>query len=123
MSTTFRATFTVVSLWLDGVKILHFAEHTLTRSDVGEQVVVGVNASSCCLNTRIAREALDATTLLVRHHGDNDARLTGARGAARAVEEGLWLCRWIRMDDERDIIDVNSTSGDVGRDERVSDSS
>jgi hypothetical protein len=103
-----------VTLRLDGVEVLHLAEHTLAWCDVGQQVVVGIDASGGCFDAGVTCEALHATTLLVGHHGDDDTRFSGTGGASRSVQEGLGFCRRIGMNDKCDVVDVNAACRDVG---------
>lgn len=83
--------------------------------------MVSIDTCRGRFDSGIASETLHATALLVGHHRDDDARFAGSRSATRAVEESLRLCRWVGMNDDGDIVDVNSASSDVRRNKCVGD--
>jgi hypothetical protein len=119
ISTPAGATFAIVTLWLDGVEVLHFAEHALARCDVAQQVVFGIDTSGGCFDAGVTCEAFHATTLLVGHHGDDHSGFSGTGSASRSVQEGLWFCRRIGVDHKGDVVHVNAAGGDVGGNESV----
>ncbi|CAB4886191.1 unannotated protein [freshwater metagenome] len=73
------------------------------------------------LNAGTAGKGRNLPLLLGRCEGDNGAGLPCTRGAACTVQVVLRVVRRIDVDDERDAINVDSASGDVGSDERRRD--
>jgi hypothetical protein len=54
--------------------------------------------------------------LLARaNHCDNSAGFASTRGAACAVQIILVIIRWIDVNHQADTVNVNTTSGNVGR--------
>ena len=59
------------------------------------------------------------TTHVLGHHGDNCAFCTGASGTARTVKECFVLFWWISMDNQCDVVNVNTACCDVCCDKSV----
>src|SRR5581483_11310241 len=64
------------------------------------------------------RDARDVGLLLGQHERDADAAAARTAGAADAVRVHRRLLRRIEVDDMRDVVDVETARGDVGRHER-----
>jgi len=65
----------------------------------------------------LTKEVADVSPLLWQFERDHCPCLAGSRCPPGAVEVCLVLDGWVGMDDEGDVVDVDSPSGDVRRNE------
>jgi hypothetical protein len=59
------------------------------------------------------------TTHVLGHHCYNSAFCTGASSTARTVKESFVLFWWIGVNNDCDVVNVNSTSSNVGGNKSV----
>jgi hypothetical protein len=60
------------------------------------------------------KKVFDATTTLARNHGNHGSFLARTTGTTGTVKVGLVLKRWVELDNQRNVINVNTASGNVG---------
>src|SRR3954467_1274596 len=85
-----------------------------TGDEVGDGRVPRTNPGHLRVELGLAEAALGLAHLVGQQQGDHDARGTGARGAAGAVQVGLVVCRRVVVQHQRDVVDVDAARGDVG---------
>src|SRR3546814_9608913 len=82
--------------------------------EVFEALVVGEHLGDRLDHTDALLQALDLQLLVPDRQRDRQALRTGAGGAARAVEVGLVVGRGVVVDEDVDVVDVQTSGGDVG---------
>ena len=71
------------------------------------------------LDAGLAGEVANVRHLVVGHQRDDDARGTGSGGATGAMQVSLVLDRRVGMDDQGDVVDVDTSGCDVSGDKGV----
>jgi hypothetical protein len=61
-------------------------------------------------------EVTDFGLLVIGHHRDHGALGAGASGTSGAVHVNLVVNRWVEMNHECNIVDVDTTGSDIGSD-------
>src|SRR6478672_11729173 len=69
------------------------------------------------LEAGVLELTLHGLPLVRQREGHDGALVTGASRAARAVQVVLVVGRWVDLQDDRDVVDVDAAGGDVRRDE------
>ena len=82
--------------------------------EVGEAVSLENTSTMGWSSAEALLQPLDLELLVPQHEGDDDARLAGAGGAARAVQVRLVVLGRVVVDDDVDVVDVDAAGGDVG---------
>jgi hypothetical protein len=83
-----------------------FLQQRVARGDGGDDRI----------NAGLLHELRNFAPLRFLHDGDHGAVIAGASGAAGTMQIRLVLDGRIGVDDQRDVIDMNAASGDVGGD-------
>ena len=96
--------------------------------DVGPRVRCTISLCRACLQERFVLHRLQrciGPTLdgakqflfVARAEGDRDSGCTGAGRSSDAVHVGLGIDRHVVIDDVRDVVDIDTSRGDIGRDQ------
>ena len=81
--------------------------------------MTGLGAMTATGQTEGRLQLADLAAVVLGHERHHDARCPRSTGATRTMEVVLGVSREIEVNDARDVVDVNTASGDIRRDERL----
>src|SRR3990170_5433867 len=85
--------------------------------EIGKARIIRVHLDDLLVEAAGPLQALDLLDLVPLDEGDHQTALARSCRAARPVDERLVVGRRVVMDDDVDVIDVQTTGGEVGRDQ------
>jgi hypothetical protein len=106
-------------LWAALFNVWHLALGAFAWCNVGEDVITKNNSLCDGVNTCIASKTLHMATHVLGHHCDNSAFCACTCRTARPVKESFVFFWWIGVNDNCNVVNVNSASSNVCCDERV----
>jgi hypothetical protein len=100
-------------LWAAFFDVWHVALGALSRCDISEDVISKNNCLCNGINTCIAGKTLHMATHVLGDHCDNGAFCAGASCTTRAVEESFVLFWRICVNNDGNVVNVDSASSNV----------
>jgi hypothetical protein len=99
-----------------GLGNLAHALRSQWTGEFGDQRMIRLHLRALRLDTSPSSENIDVGLLIGGHDRHDSARCACTRRAPRTVQERFVLCGRIDVDDELDVVDVDSTSCDISCD-------